>query len=145
MLGVLVEIRNPPHQAQVISVKGRCEFQIHFMRAYRKSRGVAPLIPYLASEWKWLTCRSGRFINRQESRNALSVGLGRPESLFGRLGRSGKYLCVQFFINFERTVGVSKSDATNCVAQPVGEANCSRKMYGIVLCESERYNDPSSV
>jgi len=55
MLGVLVEIRNPPHQVQVISVKGICEVQIHVIRAYRKSRHVAPFIPNLVSEWKWLT------------------------------------------------------------------------------------------
>jgi len=55
MLGVLVQIRNPPHQVQVISVNGRCEVQIHVMRGYRKSRGVGPPIPNLDSEWKVLT------------------------------------------------------------------------------------------
>ena len=55
MLGVLVEIRTPPHQVQVVTVIGRCEVQTHVMRAYRKSRGVAPPIPNLASEWKVLT------------------------------------------------------------------------------------------
>jgi len=94
MLGVLVEIRSPLHQVQIISVKGRCEFQIHVMKAYRKSWGVATLIPYLASVWKWLTWRSGRFSNRQESRYAPSVGYGGPQSLCGRFGRSGKYLDV---------------------------------------------------
>jgi hypothetical protein len=145
MLCVLVETRNPLHQVQVISLKGIYKVQTHVMRANRKSRGVASFIPNLVSEWKWLTWRSGRFTNRQESRYALRVGFGRPQSFYGRFGRSRKYLGFQFFINPKRTRRVSKSDAPNYVAQPAGEFNCSRKMYGIVLSQFERYNDPSSV
>jgi hypothetical protein len=70
---------------------------VHTMNAYRRSRGIAPLILNFDTRWRWSTSRPDRFTPRMELQYPLNRRLGGPHGRSGRFWRRENLLSLPEF------------------------------------------------